>query len=237
MAINKRAMADWRRVVKPLTAFTPEGIFPGYPQPRGDGFDPERAKQLLAEAGYRDASGRYDPSKFPVSEVELLINAHESVRLAAEFIQQQWKQNLGITVPIRSMEFKTYLKARNNLEFKGFSRGGWGADFLDPFAFLSLLYSAGGNNGTGWSDPKYAALLDEANRTPDGQKRYELLARAEAYMLEAQPVIPLYTPATNWIKKPYVKGLYPNPGTLHAWKYVYIEPDPAKWHESVAEIK
>ena len=71
--------------------------------------------------------------------------------------------------------------------------------------------------------------LDEANRTIDPKKRYELLAKAEAYMLEAQPIIPLMTRATDWLKKPYVKGMYPNPGTQHAWKYVYIEHDPAKW--------
>ena len=53
-----------------------------------------------------------------------------------------------------------------------------------------------------------------------------MLAKAEAYLLDAQPVIPLLTPATSWMKKPYVKGMYPNPGTLHAWKFVYIEHDP-----------
>jgi hypothetical protein len=31
------------------------------------------------------------------------------------------------------------------------------------------------------------------------------------------------------MKKPYVKGLYPNPGSLYPWKYVYIERDQAKW--------
>ncbi|MDQ3802655.1 MAG: peptide ABC transporter substrate-binding protein [Acidobacteriota bacterium] len=231
MAINKRAMADWKRIVKPLTAFTPEGMFPGYPQPKGDDFDPERARQLLAEAGYRDPGGKYDPSKFPVSEVELTFNAQESLRQYAEIIQQQWKQNLGITVPLRSVEFKTYLSARAKLEYKGFCRAGWGADFLDPYAFLSLLHTLGGNNATGWSDPKFTALLDEANRTLDPQRRYELLAQAEAFMLEQQPVIPIWTPATNWVKKPYVKGMYPNVGTLHAWKYVYIEHDRAKWDE------
>jgi ABC-type transport system substrate-binding protein len=206
-------------------------MFPGYPQPAGDGFDPERARQLLAEAGYRDAAGKFDPSKFPITEVELMFNAQESVRQYAEVIQQQWKQHLGLTVPLRSVEFKTYLSARATLDYKGFARAGWGADFLDPYAFLSLLHTSGGNNATGWSDPKFTALLDEANRTLDPGKRYELLAKAEAFMLEAQPVIPVWTPATNWVKKPYVKGMYPNVGTLHAWKYVYIEHDPAKWSE------
>jgi hypothetical protein len=56
-----------------------------------------------------------------------------------------------------------------------------------------------------------------------------LLAEAEKYMLDAQPVIPIETPAVNWVKKPYVKGLYPNPACLFAWKFVYIERDAAKW--------
>src|SRR5256714_4714881 len=50
MSIDKQAKADWRHV-QPLTAMTPAGIFPGYPQSKGDSFDPERAKRLLAQAG------------------------------------------------------------------------------------------------------------------------------------------------------------------------------------------
>ncbi len=42
-------------------------------------------------------------------------------------------------------------------------------------------------------------------------------------------MIPIETPAVNWVKKPYVKGLYPNPASLFAWKFVYIERDPSKW--------
>ena len=56
-------------------------------------------------------------------------------------------------------------------------------------------------------------------------------------MLAAQPVIPLETTATDWLKKPYVKGLYANPITLHSWKYVYIEHDPAKWDTDDAPQK
>jgi hypothetical protein len=46
----------------------------------------------------------------------------------------------------------------------------------------------------------------------------------------------LQTSATNWIKKPFIKGLYPNPGTLHAWKFVYIEQDQSKWDTKVENI-
>ena len=79
-------------------------------------------------------------------------------------------------------------------------------------------------------------MLNAANSETNPQKRYELLARAEFYMMQSQPVVPLQTQATNWIKKPYVKGLYPNPGTLHAWKFVYLERDPAKWDANVDNI-
>jgi oligopeptide transport system substrate-binding protein len=79
-------------------------------------------------------------------------------------------------------------------------------------------------------------MLDEANRTSDPQKRFELFAKAEAYVLEEQPVIPLDSPTVNWMKKPYVKGMYPNPLTLHAWKYVYIEYDQAKWDQGTPNM-
>ncbi len=236
MAVDRKALAEWRRTAKPLTAFSPEGIFPGYPQPKGVDFDPERAKQLLAEAGYKDASGKFDPKKFPIKEVEITYNTSESTKSTAEFVQAQWKQNLGLTVPLKNMEFRTYLNHMAKVEYKGFARRGWIGDYMDPFSFLNLFYTAEGDNGTGWWDPKYAAMLDEANRTLDPQKRYEMLAKAEAMILEAQPVIPLYTPATNWMKKPYVKGMYPNPGSMFAWKYVYIEHDPAKWDRSMPQL-
>ncbi len=230
-AIDKEAWAEWRKIVKPLTAFTPEGIFPGYPQPKGDAFNPERGRQLLGEAGYpviKRNDGSYSCPSFPIDRVEYIYNTQESNKAMAEWMQAQWKQNLGITIPLRNMEWKTFLNVRAKLEYKGFARAGWGADYMDPFTFLSLFYT-GGESGTGWEDPKYVAMLDEANRMLDPLKRYELLAKAEKYMLDSQPVIPIDTAAVNFVKKPYVKGLYPNPGGLFAWKFVYIERNEANW--------
>lgn len=236
MAIDKVALSEFQRVTKPLTAFTPEGIFPGYPQVKGDDFNPTRAKQLMIEAGFKDDKGNYDPKKFPVREVEISYNVNENNKQVAEFVQAQWKQNLGITVPLKSEEWKTFLDTRSKLEYKGFARSGWIGDYLDPFTFLNLFYTPTGDNGTGWWDPKYVAMLDDANRELDPHKRFELLAKAESYMLDAQPVIPLQTKATNWLKKPYVKGMYPNPQTMIPWKFVYIERDPAKWDRGVPKM-
>ena len=230
-AIDKNAWAAWRKIVKPLTAFTPEGIFPGYPQPKGDDFNPERGRQLLGEAGYpvtQNSDGSYSCPKFPVKEVEYIYNTQESNKAMAEWMQAQWKQNLGITISLRNMESKTFLEARAKLDYKGFSRGGWSADYMDPFTFLSVFYT-GGDSGTGWQDTKYISMLDQANRMLDPQKRYELLAQAEKYLIDAQPIIPIDTASVNWVKKPYVKGMFPNPGSLFPWKFVYIERDRSKW--------
>jgi oligopeptide transport system substrate-binding protein len=231
LAVDKKALADYRRVVKPLTSFTPEGIFPKYPRPTGDSFDPQRARELLAEAGYRGADGKFDPAMFPIGKVEVTYNTSESNKQTAEFVQAQWKQNLGLTVPIKNMEWKTFLDARAKLQYGGFAREGWIADYMDPYSFLDLFSTPTGENGTGWFDPKYKAMLADANRQQDPQKRYELLAKAEVFMLQTQPVIPLYTNASDWLKKPYVKGMYSNPVILHPWKYVYIEHDRSKWDD------
>lgn len=232
LAINKDTWVSWKKIIRRLHAITPTGIFPGYQLPKASPFDPEKARQLLGEAGFpvtRKADGSYECPKFPVDKVEYLFPTGTNNRIMGEFMQAQWKQNLGITVPLRSMEFRTFAEARPRLEYKGFSFGGWSADYMDPFTFLGLYYVADGDNCTGWHDKKYVDLLDQANRTPDRLKRYQLLSEAESYMIEAQPIIPIETAAVNWVKKPYVKGMFPNASTLFPWKFVYIERDPSRW--------
>jgi oligopeptide transport system substrate-binding protein len=238
LAINKEAYAEWRRIVKPLTAFTPEGMFAGYEQPKGAPFNGAEARKLLGEAGYQvtqNADGSFSCPTFPVDQVEFIYNSQAANKAVAEWFQAQWKQNLGITVPLRNMEWKTFLEAKEKLDFKGFARGSWSADYMDPFTFLSLFYT-GGESGTGWQDPKYVTMLDTANRTLDEKQRYHLLAEAEKYLIENQPIIPIDSPSVNWMKKPYVKGMYPNPGSLYPWKYVYIERDRAKWDYSTPSL-
>jgi ABC-type oligopeptide transport system substrate-binding subunit len=239
MAIDKINYAKSRRITKPLSAFTPEGIFVGYPQPQGEGFDPELARKLLGEAGFpvtKEADGSFQCKSFPVSQVEFIFNSASSNKTMAEFMQAQWKQNLGITVQLRSMEFKTFMPARAKLDYKGFAIGLWGADYMDPYTFLGLFSVPTGVNGTGWYDPKYVTMLDEANRMLDPLERFKKLALAEKYLIDNQPIIPIETSSLNFMKKPYVKGMYPNAASLYPWKFVYIERDPAKWDYGIPSL-
>ncbi len=192
----------------------------------------------MTEAGFpvEGSAGSYNCPKFPVDVVNLTYNTAESNQKVAEFVQAQWKQNLGITVPLKNMEFKTFLPFRSAVEYTGAVRNGWVGDYMDPFTFLNLFYSPQNDGATGWWDPKYDKMLDDANKETDEMKRYEILARAEFYVMQQQIVIPLGTAGTSWVKKPYIKGMYPNPGTLHPWKFVYIERDQNKWNVSMDDI-
>jgi ABC-type oligopeptide transport system substrate-binding subunit len=229
LAIDKRVLTVQRRNAKPLSSLVPPAIFSNYEPPQTEDFNPELSKKLLAEAGFRDADGNYDASKFPIDQVEIAYNTSESNRFIAELIQAQWKQNLGITVPLKNMETKTYVSYATKLEYKGFARLGYAADYVDPYSFLSVFATAGGDNGTGWSSPRFKELLDKANQTLDNAERYRMLSEAESLFLSEQPIIPLVTSSTNWMKKPYVKGMYANPLTLHPWKFVSIERNPQLW--------
>jgi oligopeptide transport system substrate-binding protein len=257
LAVDRNALAQFRKTVKPLIDMTPEGIFPKYEEARkkvyteelqkaGSSleewekrvFEPEKARALMTEAGFpvvQRGDGWECPS-FPVDQVGLIYNTAESNKAVAEFVQAQWKQNLGITVTLQNMEFRTYLPLLSKVDYNGFARRGWVGDYMDPYTFLSLYYSKNNEGGTGWWDPKYDKMLDDANNTTDEMERYEKLAQAEFYISQQQIVIPLNTSGTSWMKKPYVKGMYPNPGTQIPWKFVYIEQDQAKWDSNVDNI-
>ncbi|HUF04257.1 MAG TPA: peptide ABC transporter substrate-binding protein [Aridibacter sp.] len=258
LAVDRYALEKFRKTIKRLGNFTPEGIFPDYEKVRQrvfaelikeEGiteqtwneryFDPKRACDLMKEAGYTvqpAAGGKCKVTDFPANQMTISYNTAESNKAVAEFVQAQWRQNLGIEVQIKNMEWKTYLDYRSKVEYTGAARAGWVGDFMDPFTFLSQFYTQQNDSSTGWWKEEYDGLMDKANSTADPEARFELLARAEFMMLQEQPVIPLATQGTSWMKKPYVKGMYPNPGTMHPWKFVYIEEDQSRWDQNVDGI-
>lgn len=259
LAVDREGLAKYRKVAKPLYFQTPSGIFPDYDKAMSKvgeeirqerkmtpeewarqqkQFDPERARKLLTEAGFpvQQNGNSFACPTFPTDKVSLTYNTNENNRQVAEFVQNQWKQHLGITVPLKNMEFKTFLSDRNKLRYEGFAQSLWSGDYMDPYTFLGLHYGKQNNGGAGFYDPKFDKMLDDANSELDPQKRFEMLARAEYYLMDQLPSLPLTINATNWMKKPYVKGMYPNPGTLFPWKFVYIERDPNKWDKDVDNI-
>lgn len=214
MAINKDDVVSVLKAGQmPADHIVPPGL-PGYEASRGPQFDPEAARALLAEAGYPNGEG------FP--EFKILYNTLESHKLVGAIVQDNWAKELGIPVVLENREWKTYLKTVNNLDYD-VARGGWIGDYLDPLTFLELWIDGGGNNNTGWSDPRYDALIHKAGQTADPAERLEVLAEAEALLNEEMPFIPIYHYVWAEMTQPDVLGTHPNLLDQHPIRYMSIE--------------
>lgn len=134
-------------------SMVPPGI-PGYEPPSSAiRTDLERAKQLLAEAGYPAGQG------FPA--VSILFNTQEGHKKIAEFIADRLRRDLGIPVEAKNQEWQAYQDNVRLLKYD-MARAGWIADYPDPNTFLDMWITNGGNNQTGWSHAFYDRLIQHA---------------------------------------------------------------------------
>jgi oligopeptide transport system substrate-binding protein len=97
----------------------------------------------------------------------------------------------------------------------------WLAGTTDPVSFLERLESgAGAMNQSGWSVPRYDALVREAERTADLGRRAALLAQAEALALAEHPVAPLYFYAGRRVVSQQVTGWTENVRGVHLSRWL-----------------
>ncbi|MGA8655755.1 MAG: peptide ABC transporter substrate-binding protein [Chthoniobacterales bacterium] len=198
---------------KPATGFTPPGMG-DYKALDVMHYDPERARQLLAEAGYPNGKG------FP--KFKILFNTLEAHRTIAEAIQQMWKEELNIDVGLENQEWKVYLDSQNSFNYD-ISRSAWIGDFMDPVTFLGMWTTGNGNNDTHWGNPKYDELLRTAASTGDPQTRLNLLKQAEQLFLSEPPVVLVYWYVRDYLMDPSVKHWNPLVLDNHNYKFIDLE--------------
>jgi len=187
-------------VGKVALSWIPPGM-PGFDATLGTdwSFNPTKAKQLLAQAGYPDGKG--------LPELKFQIANTGANPTIAAFLQGQLKDNLGINLTVELMESKAYSALYNAKQFTwGFT--GWGADYPDPDDWLPQLYMTGaGNNKTGYSNPAFDAISKQALAELDNTKRLQLWAQAAAMVVADQPMIYVFNRETFVLQKPWVKGM------------------------------
>ena len=182
---------------EPITGWITPGLV-GYNPEAGLSFQPEKAKKLLAEAGYPDGKG------FPT--VTLAYPTKYDTQKEMEIAQYLWKTYLNVPVRLENMEWKVYLSTLKQ-DAPQLFRLGWFVDYPDADSFMSMMLSDSGNNQSRWRDEEYDHLVHEAAVQQDPEVRQSLYDRAQTIMLKRDvAMVPIFRAEKTYLLKPYVKG-------------------------------
>ena len=202
MAIDRQAIVD--RIMdgfaEPAYQFIPDGMFGAIEDPEALEYNPEKAKELLAEAGY--------PNGFKMTfhaTNDRYINDSQVAQAIAQFLTR-----VGIQTDLDAMTRSIFFSRRSGREFS-FSMGGWGSSEGGAASFLRQYVTTGnpdlgigGSNYGDWSDPEFDKVVIEAIQTIDEAKRTELLQQAEQMAVDQMGFIPVHFESSIWA---FRKGL------------------------------
>ena len=194
----------------------PPGL-PGYnPNAKTPGYDPEKAKQLLAESKYGGTGGLADVT---ITQV----GGGATTDPDTEAMIEMWKDNLGVDVQIEQTEEATFWQDLDKGQYQMFTAG-WVLDYPDPEDILDLLfYSTSRQNNARYSNPEVDRLLLQARTEQDVNKRLALYQQTEQIILDDAPWIPLYYGRDHSLVKPYVKGFVFPPIVIPKLRYASIQ--------------
>jgi len=194
--------------LKDTSAKTLTWIPPGYPgydkdEKRWD-YDPQKAQQLLADAGFPNGQG--------LPEVKISYNSDTPANQARiEYIIQMYKQSLAITLVPDPVEGKTLNNLRKDVKTapQMVSGGGWCADYPDQQDWLSIFWHSRSqfSKNIGYKNSEVDKLIDQADVEIDPDKRAKLYDQAQKLVVDDVPYIIRSTSKAFFLIKPYVKGL------------------------------
>ena len=189
----------------------PPGM-PGYGEtPVGLPYDPEGARNLLAESRYGGPGGM--PR----------ITFYTSGGGLAPLLQEVWREELGLEVELRQVHWADFLVGLDERRYPIFTLS-WIADYPDPQNFLEVLFHSGSpNNYAVYVDAEVDRLLERAAVAQDPAERMELYREAERVIIADAPVIPITHGVSYSLTKPYVKGLRVTPMGVMDLSTVSIE--------------
>jgi oligopeptide transport system substrate-binding protein len=183
------------------SGFVPAGL-PSFDSTRVHGYhyDPDRARALLASAGYPDGKG--------LGVIKLLTVPNYGD--FANFIAREL-EDIGLHIQVEVVQKSLLLEETAQSEAL-FFRGSWIADYPDAENYLSVFYSRNPAppNYTRYNDPEFDRLYEQALREGSDSVRYELYRQMDQRVMDASPVIPLWYDEVVHLINPRVTGLTPN---------------------------
>jgi peptide/nickel transport system substrate-binding protein/oligopeptide transport system substrate-binding protein len=203
LAIDRQTLAN--DVLKGVAIANYTLLMPGFP-----GFDktitvpynPAKAKQLLAAAGYPGGKG------FPSITIYLRNSSGEvaMTQPAAEYVQSQIKTNLGISLGLKIIDQKTFTSLINKHAEPLFMVG-YNYDYVDASDFMDLFVSG---HRHAWSNAQYDQIVAAADHSFDAKTRAALYEKAQKLMAAQVPASFLFVPVYSFLWNPK----FANPFTL-----------------------
>lgn len=194
-------------------------FMPGYNEEIQDySYDPEKAKALLAEAGY--------PDGFEM-EIYSFTNPRDYMpepQKITEAIQADFAK-VGVTAEIVTYDWTTFLEKAQNGEAQSFIAG-WIGDNGDPDNFLYVLLdqdAIGGNNYSYYSNQELHDILIAAQTETDQDKRNELYKKAQEIIHTDAPWVPIAHAQAALAAKSNLKGFLPHPTGVDKFDKAYFE--------------
>ena len=202
-AIDRKAMVEiiLNGRAKSAKGILPPGIFAYNPEYTGYDYNLQKAKKLLAEAGFSDGKG------FPV--ITLQINNEMNHVRVSEFVMANLK-DLGIKCSLKKLDFAHHLGSIENKEAR-FFRMGWTVDYPDPDNILYTLFHSSnienGYNFSGFSNKEVDELLEKARFSVEKEERAKLYHQAEQIIISEAPWVFMYFNTTHILHQPNVKNI------------------------------
>src|SRR5215210_1838119 len=202
----------------PAQTILPPDI-PGHNEAAALGEDVEKAKQLLADAGYPDGQG------FP--ELTVTFNTtYGEHKKTAEYLQGIWKQTLGINLKIDPLEAKAYQDWLNSRVDQPYNLhiDFWGSDWGDPANWHNQLFASQSDfYHSHWKNDEFDKLVREAAGMGDAEARIGQYEKAEVILNQEASIIPLFNLNRVYVVKPWVQGITHYPILGRTWlRYISI---------------
>ena len=198
----------WRSQARPATGLLPPNNWAYEPNVKTYAYDPERARQLLKQAGYEHLSFTYRTSQ------------DDTGRLMAAILQAQLRE-IGVTMEIRSNEFATFFSDVVQGNFQMYSLR-WVGGNNNPDFFNSVFHSEmtppnGANRGH-YSNPRVDELIEMSRREPDLEKRKAAYQEIQRIVAEDLPYISLFYMDNVAVYNKRIDGVHLSP----AADYVFL---------------
>ena len=189
----------------PSDALVPSSVTEARP-PMRVRYDPAAAKKLLVESGFDPAS----------RELELIYNTNAKNKQLAEFIQRNLKENLGLRVRVRNLDWKTYLEELGSPTYDLGIIAMGGFDALD---FMQLVRGDSEDNRARWKNDTYDALIGKARSATSESAQTAVVEDALKILDAHQPIVAMYQLTRRNLLRPGFQGFEYAPDNAHMLRW------------------